>query len=406
MSSIEAQVSAVIGPLEVGTLGSAILLGCAALQGYFYYSNFDSDSRRRKTLVAAVMYFIHRRKTFFSDIAKLILSFVDVFYFCCCAALLWSLTITFFGNTDRVKVLPMAQLGGMTIATAVMNILMQGFYAYRLWRLSSSPLLPAAVVLSTIVSTVVTIWGAISGFVYTGEWLGSHQWVGITIASCEIVGSLLITGGTAWYLVKAKIWAHQKTARQIDRMIVWTLETGFPPSICRIVVLICLVRYHTVGEIWLGPFSVIAGVQANCVLAAINTSIVWRRNSNVHMFHSNSGSELPTVEIRVDEIVRHDAENGPFGNIKFSHSPSNVLDARDNEHFGCDMLDIVNHLTFGQWLLNKHMRIQPDLKIVCGNYGIEDRTRIVSCVPGTGVYIRDMGGLVGNPFRRVCPTTP
>jgi len=249
--------------------------------------------------------------------------FVNAFHFFCCAAMLWSLTISFFGDVKRVEALPQPQFSAMATSTAVMNILMSGFYGYRLWRLSGNIILPGFVAVSTTISTVVTLYCAIAALLYDGstaEWFALHSWIIIFSVSCEIAGSLVITGGTTWFLRKSKSWALRKTVRQIDRLIVWTVEIGLPPSVCRIIMLILLVHYnHT--DLFLGPYSLIAGVQANCLLAAINTTIVWRKKeSHVHIFPTNIGTELAGVEIHVAESVRYNDQRNQFGSQKTSHT--------------------------------------------------------------------------------------
>ncbi|EIW77951.1 hypothetical protein CONPUDRAFT_75702 [Coniophora puteana RWD-64-598 SS2] len=264
MSSLEARVAPIIGPLEVGSLVCGILLGCALLQGYFYHCNFEHDPCKRKLLVACVIV-------------------VDLFYFFSCAVMLWKLTIIFFGNVSQVEALPAASLSAIAASTAVMNIMMQGFYAHRIWKLSSSVIIPIIIGISTTVSTIIALYGAIGTMVYEPKWLGPRSWIVWVSDSCELFSSLVITCVTAWYLRKSKILALSGTARHIDRLTLWTLEIGLPPSICRIAELVCILRYGDM--IWLGPYIIVAGVQANCLLAAINTRM-----------------------IRVDESIRRDVE--------------------------------------------------------------------------------------------------
>ncbi|EIW77939.1 hypothetical protein CONPUDRAFT_92240 [Coniophora puteana RWD-64-598 SS2] len=205
-------VSYLIGPVEIGTLVSAILLGCAILQGYFYHCNCQNDSCKRKAFVSHL----------FSLLA-------DFLHFVFCSAMLWRLTISAFGNLQQVKAFPTSALSGTATMTAVMNILTQSYYALRLWKLSTRFILPFMVAISTIISTIVTLCCAGQIVVHGAGWLDSHRWLIILGLSSEIWGSVLITAGTAWFLHKSKSWALRNTVRKIDKLIVWTIEIGLPP---------------------------------------------------------------------------------------------------------------------------------------------------------------------------------
>ncbi|EIW77970.1 hypothetical protein CONPUDRAFT_75718 [Coniophora puteana RWD-64-598 SS2] len=268
MSTLGAQISTINGPLEVGTLASAILLGLTHVP----------------------------------------CSVVDILYFFCNAWSLWMLTIMF--------TLVRPQLNAVVILTATLNILIQplrdmifeGFYAYRLWRLSHSLVLPAIIAITTATSTALNLYTAYGSLVYGSlssgdEWHGGI-WTIMVIDGCDIAGSLFITGGTAWYLRRSKTWALRGTARRIDKLIMWTFEIGLPPSICRIAELVFVLGYRQTEALWLGPFTIVGGVQANCLLAAINTRMMWCKDTTrIHIFPTNATSELPLAEVRYSRWI-------------------------------------------------------------------------------------------------------
>lgn len=169
------------------------------------------------------------------------------------------------------------------LCTEIMNILMQGFYAFRLQRLSKRRYLPLFVALATTVCLSVTLYCSIGTLMFSGstsQWFALHGWTVIAGTAFEVAGSLAITGGTTWYLFKSKDWALRDTMRQIDQLILWTIEIGLGPCICRIALMICLLRWRDTLY-WIGPYIMTTGVQANCLLAALNSRMLFRRNSSV-----------------------------------------------------------------------------------------------------------------------------
>lgn len=205
-------------------------------------------------------------------------------------------------NYDKPAILARAawQFDVSVILTTCVAFIIQSYFMWRTWVLTKNYALTGTIFILILLSLgfglacgaetfilkdfnnfVVFRWGV-------GSWLGAS-------AACD----LLVAGSLCWTLWHSKT-GFKPTDSLLDRLIVWTLNTGLLTSIVAVIDLIC---FGTMNNLIHFAFNVtLAKLYANMFVATLNQRLRTRRRTNVSGIDYESENGLAKPSKRFNPI--------------------------------------------------------------------------------------------------------
>ncbi|KAF7365679.1 hypothetical protein MVEN_00441600 [Mycena venus] len=225
-----------LGAYEIGVLVSYVLLGVTAAQTYIYYSRFPDDGFKIKALVAFVC-------------------ICEVAHAICLGHTGYIVTISDYGHPESVFGAVPRSLPAAIFLSAVIGATVQGFFSFRIYRLSKHPCIPILcwimsfmrVVLAAVISVGLLHEASVERYEVQWKWPLTALW------TVSAINDLTITATLVAILVGERNPAHKRTAPIVDKLIVWTIETGMLTSVLSIVALACFVAMKD-NFIWVAFF--------------------------------------------------------------------------------------------------------------------------------------------------------
>ncbi|KAJ7842396.1 hypothetical protein B0H13DRAFT_1909823 [Mycena leptocephala] len=214
-STVSFDVNTTVGALEIGILVSYVLFGVTTTQTYIYYSRFPHDPKKLKALVAFVWV-------------------CEMAHALCLGHTLYVDTISEYAHPERVLGAPPKSF-------------------------------TAAIFLSGLIGTCGS--GVDLGRYLRGEMaMAPHSNV-----EYKRGNDLTVTAALAVLLFRQRRTAHKRTAALVDKLILWTIETGMLTSSASVVMLACYVTMKD-NFIWTAVFSVVPRLFSNTLLARLAMS--------------------------------------------------------------------------------------------------------------------------------------
>ncbi|KAG2156350.1 hypothetical protein DEU56DRAFT_975927 [Suillus clintonianus] len=320
-----------MGPVVLGALVNACLFGGFVVQTYVYYAHFPNDSRVVKLTVAAILA---------AQIAHVI----------CVSATLWNFAVSGYGNPLTMLVFPLGADAAI-LFTAITGALVESSFAFRLWKLSKTLFLPLLSLALCLAAQSIALAMTVKAFLMTNLVKFAHdQNTLITLSlTSRLVCELTLTLSMAWYLRKQRsstfsrhaallpicsVVMIYRTTAMIDRLVLWTLETGLMTRyvvrhfwrvgadvMLSLVVAFVMSFFLTMKQnyIWVGVYANIASVNANSFLASLNGRLILQSGANesLHMntLTSSGGgrSKSQSVVINVTQSVGGPVEVFKYG---------------------------------------------------------------------------------------------
>ncbi|KAJ7912671.1 hypothetical protein B0H13DRAFT_2327025 [Mycena leptocephala] len=197
-----------IGAYQIGVLVSYVLFGVTTTQTYIYFSRFSEDSPKLKALVAFVWV-------------------CEVAHALCIGHTLYTITISDYMHPERLAgaapiSLEMAVLFHGIIASCGMhNGLQNGLiHPYLLLAMSFLRMLGDIGIVVTAVPMT-----ALGTYEVQFRWLVTALWSVSTVNDFTITATLV----SLLYIQRSN--AQRRTAALVDKLIVWTIETGMLTSL-------------------------------------------------------------------------------------------------------------------------------------------------------------------------------
>lgn len=249
-----------LGAIEIGVLISYFLLGLTTLQVYIYFSNFPNDSRSRKCLVLFVWC-------------------CELGHAICVGHALYTMTITYFAQPERLVRTPVS-LGVAMLFGAFVPMCVQSFFAHRIYRLSdNSRIIPClcwslslARLVATFVAAAVSLKPTFSSAQAEQQW----GWLTVSIWSVGAANDAIIAGTLVYLYSHHRDEDLPKRALKIvDKLIVWTLETGAVTTIAGVITLISFL-VNKQNYSWLAWWIATTRLFSNVLMASLNSRIALR----------------------------------------------------------------------------------------------------------------------------------
>jgi len=271
-----------LGALEIGILISTFLYGIYIVQAFIYSQADFKDMLWLKWLVLFV----------------LILETAQTF---CTCFVLYHLTVTNYGVEASITE-PSFVLDFTATLSSWIGAVVQAFFAYRVKVLSGRLLIPVIswglslfrATLGTVIG--VTIFRSPSLTAYTAK----YEWLNITVLAVSTATDVLNTTSLCYCLLKRRS-AFAQSNKTVDKIILYTTETGLITCLTGLVILVCAVAMPN-NLIYIGVVMPYAKLFSNSFMASLNARQVIRsqlvngsqslQNSAQNRRHRNSSEEI------------------------------------------------------------------------------------------------------------------
>ncbi|KAJ7867149.1 hypothetical protein B0H13DRAFT_2352030 [Mycena leptocephala] len=243
-------------------------------------ARFPDDSRKLKALVAFVW-------------------ICEVGHALCIGHSLYVYTISDYAHPEHVLGPTPKSLETTGIFSGVIAACVQGFFSFRIYAFSKKLYIPflswVMSVLRLLGCMVLFVGGlgmkSVNGYVVQWEWLASFVW------SISTTNDVMITATLVVLLRNRRNNVHMRTAALVEKLILWSIETGMLTSAISIATLVCFVAMEE-NFIWIAFWVVSArgeGVSRNMAL---------NRNFNHTSLEVFSNSLLARATLRaMDEVA-------------------------------------------------------------------------------------------------------
>ncbi|EIW74999.1 hypothetical protein CONPUDRAFT_85678 [Coniophora puteana RWD-64-598 SS2] len=292
-------VAGIVGPIEVGVQISNVLYGLSVIQTFVYFAHFGKDPWPTRAVIVTMM-----------GLETLHQGFIGVN--------LWDMTVLAFQNQFALDTISQAS-AAVVIISVLIIVIVEGFFCYRLWRLSKNPVIPLLCILLSLIGSISAIILAHQGL--TDPCNASYHYklqttLIILMLAAHAICDVTITLGLVYYLVRFSSFGMRKTNTRLHRLIVWSVETGMLTSIMATLSIIFFLIWQK-NYAWRGIFGILANVECNSLLAALNNRLLLMKSTSMQELshelpvYSQSGSRPPIpaqdpIVISVNQITQRD----------------------------------------------------------------------------------------------------
>jgi len=310
------------GALLIGVFIAAALWGITCTQTFIYFNNYPNDTIGMKVLVFCVWLLdtTHQALICHTAYTYLVTHFAQVEFL---GAMVNTLVIEVFFN-------------------GMVALLVQSFFARRVWILSKhSVVLTGAVMLFVVAEFVAVFYYAARGSSFTtlGQ-LSELKALSITVNALAAAGDLLIAVILCWILQTSRT-GFSKSDTVITKLIAISINTGLVTSICAILSLITIVVFPN-AFIYITFYFTLGRLYSNSLLATLNARKALRdatqdmsmstRSGNNHrtgmgglsmggtMRNPKTKMNIQVSTTRTVDYDPHSSEVGPFDDSPYANS--------------------------------------------------------------------------------------
>ncbi|KAF9231832.1 hypothetical protein BU15DRAFT_81941 [Melanogaster broomeanus] len=223
MSMSKPNADASIGATQIGSIVMTYLFGISTLQVYHYMYYYPRDSLWLKSLVSLVW-------------------LVGAGHAISVIAAMYSLTVTHFGDVSSEEMiqLPTGFIWAIVLSGFV-TLLVQGYFAHRIRVFSKKLYIPVFCWSMSTLRFAGTLYITV-GALRTQRLSKFLRRCGWLLAAILIGGAcldIIIAASMCYYLKREKVFAFTRTAKMLDKLMVYSIETGLLTSITGVTIYIC-----------------------------------------------------------------------------------------------------------------------------------------------------------------------
>ncbi|KAF8879705.1 hypothetical protein BD779DRAFT_1122892 [Infundibulicybe gibba] len=248
-----------LGAMEIATFISLVLCGVGVAQGYSYYHHFTTDRPFLKVMVGTVLA-------------------LEVSHSIATADVIYDFTITL--AAAAVKPTNSYALSATPLLETLITAIVQSFFAYRIRSLSGNLYISSLCWVLSFLRFLGGVALAIEAFLVPHEpgyvvHRDSMAWLITLVLSVGAAVDLLIAASLCYYLNRLMSpITMRRTARIMDRLISWTIQTGLVTSMTSVAAVICAMNGN--WGIWMAIYTVLAKLYSNSLLLSLNVRMVNR----------------------------------------------------------------------------------------------------------------------------------
>ncbi|EIW82509.1 hypothetical protein CONPUDRAFT_81986 [Coniophora puteana RWD-64-598 SS2] len=289
------------GAAFIGVVVSAILYGITCVQTWFYFSDYEKDGLPMKLLVTAVLLSdtVHQALITHTVYTYLVSNFGNPVEL---GELVWSLIVEVLFN-------------GFTA------LMVQSFLAWRIWKLSNGCIWRTGSVMTLVIGEFVCVVIYVSKGInlQTFAELTALKSLSMTVNAVAAAGDVLIAMFLCHLLHGART-GFSRSDSMINRLIVFTINTGLLTSLCAIASLVSIVAAPTTF-IYISFYFCLGRLYCNSLLATLNARRALRGEAREDMSLSlqrmpNSPSATAALasgkQIAVNVTVDHERDGSDY----------------------------------------------------------------------------------------------
>ncbi|SJL01483.1 uncharacterized protein ARMOST_04805 [Armillaria ostoyae] len=258
-----------MGMLYLSALFAMGLWGAGTVQMYFYYTTYPADSLWLKYLVVV---------TWCADTANQGLI----------SQLVYTYLVTNFANPAYLSALQPTLLP-MMFLTGIIALLAQTFFCWRIWRLSNGNIwLTGGTYISFHPDTdhcvLAVFYGMTADYKEFAQLIPLHPYMhalNVLSAASDVIIAIVLV-----HLLRKQRTGYRKTNSMINRLILFTLNTGGICGLCAILTLVFNIRYASFNFNLPYLKSCSVSVYLNSLLATLNSRETIRAIGNATIISS------------------------------------------------------------------------------------------------------------------------
>ncbi|KIJ65930.1 hypothetical protein HYDPIDRAFT_27144 [Hydnomerulius pinastri MD-312] len=257
------------GPFVIGYALCFGLMGVLSVQCFIYFSRFPNDRAWMKALVALILL-----------LETLITTFaLHGFWIGVTHASDLSAIVAAGTGGQELQPDPLWSFVALAPLTGLVSTLTHGFFCWRIWAVRQSIVIPVMIMMVSLLQfAMVTYGGVMYGLVPDLD--SSHPMP--FYVPVWLCGSLLCDLGITVYMTLSLIQGKsgfKSTWSLSVKLIKLTIETGLVTTTAALLELILAIAYR-VTLYHIALFYIISKLYANCLLATLNSRLVFRSSSD------------------------------------------------------------------------------------------------------------------------------
>ncbi|KAG7086340.1 hypothetical protein E1B28_002302 [Marasmius oreades] len=247
-----------IGALEVGVLTAVFLFGITTTQTYLYYHLFPHDPKRTRQLVAIVW------------VLELATS-ISATHVC------YTYTVTRFGNNNVPHMKLPPTVGVNLFLSEIVFVLVQSYFLLRITQVSRTWFFTVGCAILLSIRFVITTFAAVEALLTDtlDQFLKQWNWAIITFLTIGAFLDVVVPFGLVYFLYVQRAVAYKTTVLIVDKLILWTVETGIATGLLAVLVLIMYLALP--GRFaWICVYACLPKLFSNALLANLNSRVKLR----------------------------------------------------------------------------------------------------------------------------------
>ncbi|KAJ7506580.1 hypothetical protein B0H11DRAFT_2219277 [Mycena galericulata] len=281
-----------LGALQIGVLIAYLLMGATTTQAYVYYGRFPGDSRRLKVLVAFVWA-------------------CDAAHASCIGQTVYQQGITDYTHPERLDFLHKPLVVSI-LFNGLVGACVQGFFSFRIYSLSKSlyiPIFTGILSVSRVLFCVLAVvYGTRPNLTLQGFFQAQANWMPYTLWIVSTVTDLIIAAAMVHWLLRQRhsLKNHARTVAIVDKIIIWTIQTGVLTSASTTLTLVLFVTRQT-DFTWFAASAVTPGLFSHSLLASLNSRATLRAMNvdEITLPPSAPNSSVSSFLLVGTEVITH-----------------------------------------------------------------------------------------------------
>ncbi|KAJ3730190.1 hypothetical protein C8R42DRAFT_730209 [Lentinula raphanica] len=203
---------ATLGMFEIGILIAGVLFGLITAQVYIHHKTFPDESKWIKYGLVTTIWLL--------DMGHTICAFHVIYFY----------TVIHYGDYSSLEAMP-DSMPVLTVIQGITIIIVQGYFTYRIWRLTGKPYIPAFIffimLCQLVASMAISSQVAIVSTKNLAKFMKDWKWLYMVLLFLRASTDLIISGILVYYLVKSRRSAMKRTVAIIDKCILWAIVSCF-----------------------------------------------------------------------------------------------------------------------------------------------------------------------------------
>ncbi|KAL0952351.1 hypothetical protein HGRIS_006631 [Hohenbuehelia grisea] len=205
-----------VGAIEIGLLFSTGLAGTLLVQMYVYYTSFPNDALWIKLYVA-------------------VLGILELSHLVVVGHDLYAVTVTGWGNPQSL--MRLVGISAAPIPGAVVSLMVHFFFARRIWIMG----LPKGAILCYMLISIQFVANFATGCIaltynVSTQFIVDYEWLLTTYISLGATIDALIPIFLCYLLWPARDIGVKRTTSLVDKIMVWTIQTGLVTGYVKFVI--------------------------------------------------------------------------------------------------------------------------------------------------------------------------